>query len=143
VTGLVWRAQVCQQVFEEAAMDCGRALAAWSDSRWGRCDGKRVGFPRFKKKTGGVASFRVRNKHPKGRPPAIRVGDHGRARSITLPGIGQIGVHDDTRRLRGMLAKDRAKILFATVQVCSTRFRPSTARGFGTAASRTRPVPSR
>ncbi len=34
---------------------------------------------------------------------------------MTLPGIGQIGVHDDTRRLRRMLAKDRAKILFATV----------------------------
>ena len=51
----------------------------------------------------------------KGRAPAIRVGDNNRVRSITLPGIGQIGVHDDTRRLRRMLAKDRAKILFATV----------------------------
>jgi putative transposase len=27
-TGLPWRAEVCQQVFEEAAVDCGRALAA-------------------------------------------------------------------------------------------------------------------
>jgi HAD superfamily hydrolase (TIGR01490 family) len=34
---------------------------------------------------------------------------------MTLPGIGEIGVHNDTRRLRRMLAKDRAKILFATV----------------------------
>src|SRR4029077_6438220 len=33
VTGLPWRTEVCQQVFEEAAVDCGRALAAWSDSR--------------------------------------------------------------------------------------------------------------
>ena len=62
-----------------------------------------------------MPSFRLRNKHPKGQPPAIRVGDSDRPRSITLPGIGQIGVHDDTRRLRRMLAKDRAKILFATV----------------------------
>jgi putative transposase len=60
-------------------------------------------------------SFRLRNKHPKGAPAAIRVGDNDRPRSITLPGIGQIGVHDDTRRLRRMLARDRAKILFATV----------------------------
>jgi hypothetical protein len=30
VTGLPWRAEVCQQVFEEAAVDCGRALAARS-----------------------------------------------------------------------------------------------------------------
>src|ERR1700758_902858 len=65
VTGLRWRRQVCQQVFEEAAVDCGRALAAWSDSRLGKRTGKRVGFPRFKKKTGGVASFRLRNKHPR------------------------------------------------------------------------------
>ena len=115
VTGLPWRREVCQQVFEEAAVDCGRALAAWSDSRSGNRRGKRVGFPRFKKKTGVVPSFRLRNKHPKGRPPAIRVGDNNRPRSVILPGIGQIGVHDDTRRVRRMLAKSRAKILFATV----------------------------
>jgi putative transposase len=115
VTGLAWRRQVCQQVFEEAAVDCGRALSAWSESRSGKRKGKRVGFPRFKKKTGVVASFRLRNNHPKGRPPAMRVGDHGRPRSVTLPVIGQIGVFDDTRRLRRMLAKDRAKILFATI----------------------------
>ena len=115
VTGLPWRGQVCQQVFEEAAVDCGRALSAWSESRSGKRKGKRVGFPRFKKKTGVVASFRLRNKHPNGRPPAIRVGDHGHPRSLRLPVIGPIGVFDDTRRLRRMLAKDRAKILFATI----------------------------
>jgi putative transposase len=115
VTGLGWRREVCQQVFEEAAVDCGRALGAWSDSRSGKRKGNRAGFPRFKKKTGAVPSFRLRNKHPKGRPTAIRVGDSNRPRSITLPGIGQIGVHDDTRRLRRMLAKGRAKILFATI----------------------------
>jgi putative transposase len=115
VTGLPWRREVYQQVFEEAAVDCGRALAAWSDSRRGKRGGKRVGFPHFKKKTGVTPSFRLRNKHPKGRPPTIRIGDNGRPRSITLPGIGQIGVHDDTRRLRRMLANGRAKLLFATV----------------------------
>jgi putative transposase len=115
VTGLVWRREVCQQVFEEAAVDCGRALSAWSDSRSGKRKGKRVGFPRLKKKGGVVPSFRLRNKHTDGRPPAIRVGDHNRLRSVTLPGIGPIAVHDDTRRLRRMLAKDRAKICFATV----------------------------
>src|ERR1700676_3664360 len=115
VTGLVWRGQVCQQAFEEAAVDLGRGLQAWTDSRSGKRKGKRVGFPRFKKKTGAAPSFRLRNKHPKGRPAAIRVGDNNRPRSITLPGIGQIGVYDDTRRLRRMLAKGRAKICFATI----------------------------
>ena len=55
VTGLRWRTEVCQQVFEEAAVDCSRALAAWSDSRSGKRKGKWTGFPRFKKKTGGAA----------------------------------------------------------------------------------------
>jgi putative transposase len=115
VTGLPWRAEVCQQVFEEAAVDLGKGLKAWSDSRCGKRTGKRVGFPRFKKKTSALPSFRLRNKHRKGSPPAIRVGENDRPRSVILPGIGQIAVHDDTRRLRRMLAKDRAKILFATV----------------------------
>jgi putative transposase len=114
-TGLRWRREVCQQVFEEAAVDCGRALAAWSDSRAGKRKGKRVGFPCFKKKASAVPSFRLRNKHPKGRLSAIRIGDNNRPRSVTLPGVGQIGLHDDTRRLRRMLANGRAKVLFATI----------------------------
>lgn len=56
----------------------------------------------------------MRNRHRKGVRPAIRVGD-GCDRSVTLPGVGAIRVHDDTRPLRRLLAKDRAKILFATV----------------------------
>jgi putative transposase len=90
VTGLAWRREVCQQVFEEAAVDLGKGLKAWSDSRGGKRKGKRIGFPRFKKKTGGQPSFRLRNKHSKNKPPAIRVGERNRPRSITLPGIGQI-----------------------------------------------------
>src|SRR5204863_5076047 len=59
--------------------------------------------------------FRLRNKHKASHPSAIRVGDKNRPRSVTLPGVGQIGVFDDTRRLRCMLANGRAKVLFATV----------------------------
>lgn len=115
VTGLAWRDQVYQQVFEEAAVDLARGLAAWSDSRSGKRRGKQVGFPQIKKKTANIQSFRLRNKHTKRHPPGIRVGDNGRPRSVTLPGIGQLRVHDDTRRLRRMLANSRAKICFATV----------------------------
>jgi putative transposase len=115
VTGLAWRSQVCQQVFEEAAVDLGKGLISWSDSRSGRRKGNRIGFPRFRKKNVAVPSFRLRNRHPMDKSPAIRVGDNNRPRSITLPGIGQIGVHDDTRRLRRMLAKGRTKICFAAI----------------------------
>ena len=64
---------------------------------------------------GEVPSFRLPNKHPKGTPAAIGVGDNNRSRSVTLAGIGSIRVHDDTRRLRRLLTKNRAKILFATI----------------------------
>ena len=114
VTGLPWRREICQQVFEEAAVDCGRALAAWSQSRRGPRRGPHVRFPRFKKKAVGRQTFRLRNKHPKGRQPTIRLGET-HPRSVTLPGIGLVRIRDDTRRLRHMLAKDRAKILSATV----------------------------
>jgi putative transposase len=114
VTGLAWRSSVCQQAFEEAAVDLGRALNAWSDSRRGKRAGARAGHPQFKKKDRGVASFRLRNKHPKGRRPAIRIGDT-HPRSVTLPGIGTMRVHDDTRRLRRLIAKGRGQVLFATV----------------------------
>lgn len=89
VTGLAWRAQVCQQVFEEAAVDLGKGLKAWTDSRSGKRKGKRVGFPRFKKKTGAVASFRLRNRHPKGHPPSIRIGDDTRPDRSRCPESGR------------------------------------------------------
>lgn len=113
--GLPWRTEVCQQVFEEAAIDCGRALKAWSDSRDGKRKGRRVGFPQFKRKVGSGQSFRLRNKQRAGRRPAIRVGDNGLPRSVTLPGLGSLRVHDDTRRIRRMLTNGRARILFATL----------------------------
>jgi putative transposase len=121
ITGLAWRSQVCQQVFEEAAVDCSRALTAWSDSRSGKRRGRWTGFPRFKKKAEAIPSFRLRNKYARSGKPAIRVGE-SHTRSVTLPGIGSLRVHNDTRRLRRLLAKGRAKILFASVSYHAGRW---------------------
>ena len=109
-SGLSWRGEVCQQVFEEAAVDLGRALAAFSSSRKGERRGRRVRFPRFKKRSDGRQSFRVRN-----RKRDVRVGE-GAARTIRLPKLGVLAVRESTRKLRRMLKKGRAKILFATVR---------------------------
>lgn len=115
--GLPWRSEVCQQVFEEAAVDLGRALATFSADRRA---GRRRGFPAFKKKSHSRPSFRMRNKAT-GKKSAIRFGDGG-ARSLTLPKLGALAVREDTRRLRRMLAKGRARILFATVSVRNGRW---------------------
>jgi putative transposase len=121
VTGLVWRDQVLAQVFEEAAVDLGRGLKACADSRTGARKGAKVGFPRFKKKSPTGGSFRIRNKSGKGRA-SIRVGDGGRVRSVSLPKIGVLRVQECTRRLRRMIAKDRARILFVTVSRGANRW---------------------
>ncbi|MBN9165929.1 MAG: transposase [Myxococcales bacterium] len=107
--GLAWRTDVCQQVFEEAAVDLGRAFAAFSDGRKGTRRGRPPRFPRFKKKATARASFRMRNKKAE-----IRVGSD-RTRCIRLPKLGELAVRECTRDLRRMLRKGRAKILFATV----------------------------
>jgi putative transposase len=114
VTGLSWRGEVSAQVFEEAAVDVGRGLAGWIESRRGRRKGRPVGHPRFKKKSHVGGSFRVRNQTQRGWS-SIRVGTGARPRSVTLPKIGSVRIREDTRRLRRMIATGRARILQATV----------------------------
>ena len=134
VTGLVWRHEVSAQVFEEAAVDLGRALSAYSDNS-SDTHRVRVGFPRWKRKGRCRDSFRLRTKQSKGRACSIRVGE-GYPRSVTLPTIGMVRVHDDTRRLRRLLRPvpqldpgtgqpvmaPRTKILFATVSRHGSRW---------------------
>jgi putative transposase len=113
VTGLAWRGEVSAQVLEEAAVDVGRGLAAWTASRSVKRKGRAIGHPRFKKKSHTGGSFRMRNK-PHGNRSSIRIGEAG-PRSVTLPKLGIIRVREDTRRLRRMIATGRARILQATV----------------------------
>jgi len=116
--GLHWRSEVCAQVFEEAAVDLGRALGAFARAKG---TSKRIGFPRFVKKGHGTASFRLRNKVSMTGRPSIRVGDTG-PRSITLPVIGAVRVIQDTRRLRRLLRSDRGRICSVTVKAHRGRF---------------------
>jgi len=111
--GLPWRHEVCAQVFEEAAVDLGRALEAFSKGKKGERRGKRPRFPRFKNKATARQSFRLRNK-TSGNRATIRVGEAA-ARVVRLPKLGSIRVRECTRKLRRMLRTGRAKILFATV----------------------------
>lgn len=99
--GLAWRGQVCAQVFEEAAVDLGRALGAFSASRAGVRRGGRVGLPRFKK----------RSVVPCAQHRDVRVGE-GRPRSVRLPRIGVVGVREDTRARR--VLRRGGRILQAT-----------------------------
>ncbi|WP_454853897.1 RNA-guided endonuclease TnpB family protein [Promicromonospora soli] len=114
VTGLAWRREVSAEVLEEGAVDLARGLAAWTESRSGKREGRPVGHPRFKKKNHTAGSFRMRNR-TKGNRSSIRVGTKDCPRSVTLPKLGSILVREDTRRLRRMIATGRARILQATI----------------------------
>jgi putative transposase len=120
VTGLAWRDQVLAQVFEEACVDLGRGLKASNDSRTGARKGPKVGCPHFRKKNPTGGSFRIRNTVRRGRS-SVRIGDtspgtgESTVRSVSLPKIGVLRVRECTRRLRRMIAKDRARILHVTV----------------------------
>jgi putative transposase len=135
VTGIGWRHEVSAEVFEEAAVDLGRALSAYAQAKSGHPRGRRAGFPRWKRKGRSGDSFRLRNKQRKGGRLLIRVGE-GNPRSVTLPTIGTVRVHDQTRRLRRLLrpvahldleaaqpvVAPRARILFATVSRHGSRW---------------------
>ena len=93
-------------MFEEAAVDLGRALEAFAAGRKGERQGKPPRFPKFKRKATARQSFRLRNKGS-GTATAIRVGDGEQARMVRLPKLGSVRVRESTRRLRRMLRKDR------------------------------------
>jgi putative transposase len=135
VTGLAWRHEVAAQVFEEAAVDLSRALATFLQGKAGSGNGRQMGFPQPKRKGRCRESFRLRNKRGNGAAAGIRVGG-GHPRSVTLPTIGRVRVHDDTRRLRRLLrpvvqmdtharqsvVAPRARVLFATVSRHGSRW---------------------
>jgi putative transposase len=138
VTGLAWRGEVSAQVFEEAAVDFGRALVAYRGSRNRTRRGPPIGFPRRKRRGRCRDSFRLRNRTRANGRQLIGVGqDH--PRTVTLPTLGTIRVHDDTRRLRRLLRPTEqinpetaervvaplARILFATVSRHGSRWHVS------------------
>jgi putative transposase len=105
-TGLVWWPHVSKEAFADGIKGAVDGYWTWQASRSGKRAGKRAGFPRFAKK----GRDRDRVTFTTG---AIRVEPN--RRHVTLPRIGTVRVHENTRRLQRLLAKGRARILAVTV----------------------------
>jgi putative transposase len=118
--GLTWQKSICAQVFEEALVDASKGLRAFSDSKKGKRKGKTIAFPKPKKKHKCRPSFRFRNKVAKNGAASIRIEN----RTIRLPKLGVLKIHDNTRDLRRLL-KRGGRILFATVHFEGNRWRVS------------------
>jgi putative transposase len=111
-TGEVWWPQISKEAFADGIKAAAAAYWNWQSSRAGRRPGRRVGFPRFAKK----GRDRDRVTFTTG---AIRVEPD--RRHVTLPRIGTVRVHENTRRLQRLIAKGRARILAVTVSRKGTR----------------------
>jgi putative transposase len=111
-TGQVWWPQVSKEAFADGIKGAVDGYWTWQACRAGTRAGRRAGFPRFAKKG------RDRDRVTFTTGP-IRVEPD--RRHVTLPRVGTVRVHENTRRLQRLIAKGRARILAVTVSRKGTR----------------------
>jgi hypothetical protein len=108
---LVWWSENSKCVYQEAFNDLHRALRDFDKSRKGLRKGKRLGFPKVKKRGKCRDSFRFGG-------GVIRCAEA----TVTLPRLGTIRTHESTRKLARRLAGGTARILSATVSRTAQRW---------------------
>ncbi len=106
-TGQVWWPECSKEAYADGISGAVDAYWNWQRSRAGKRAGKRVGFPRFKKK--GRDADRVCFT-----TGAMRVEPD--RRHLTLPVIGTVRVHENTRRIDRLIRTDRARVLAISVR---------------------------
>jgi len=105
-TGEPWWPEVSKEAFADGIKGAVDGYWRWQKSRAGTLAGRRVGFPRFKKK--GRDQDRCTFTTGAMRLEADR-------RHLTIPRIGTVRTHENTRRLERLVSLGRAKILAITV----------------------------
>jgi putative transposase len=111
-TGVVWWPECSKEAYAGGIAGAVDAYWNWQTSRAGKRAGKRVGFPRFKRK--GRDSDRVCFT-----TGAMRVEPD--RRHLTLPVIGTVHTHENTRRIERLIRAGRARVLAISVRRNGTR----------------------
>jgi putative transposase len=111
-TGVVWWPECSKEAYADGIDGAVEAYWNWQTSRSGKRDGKPMGFPRFKKK--GRDADRVSFT-----TGAMRVEPD--RRHLTLPVIGTVRTHENTRRIERLIGAGRARVLAITVRRNGTR----------------------
>lgn len=111
-TGQPWWRECSKEAYNDGIAGAVNAYWNWQTSRAGKRAGKRVGFPRFKKK--GHDPDRV------GFTTGVMLVEPDR-RHVTMPVIGTVRVHENTRRLERLIRHGRARILGIAVRRNGTR----------------------
>ncbi|WP_432992172.1 IS607 family element RNA-guided endonuclease TnpB [Dactylosporangium sp. CA-233914] len=107
-----WWAECSKEAFNTGLANLSVALGNWRASRTGTRTGRRVGWPRAKRKHG-RRSVRFTT-------GAIRVGPG--YRHVVLPRLGRIRTHESTRKLARRVRAGTAKVLSATVTETAGRW---------------------
>ncbi|MFE3473823.1 RNA-guided endonuclease InsQ/TnpB family protein [Streptomyces bacillaris] len=111
-----WWHEVNTYAFQSAFIDADSAWKNWLDSLRGTRAGKKVGYPRFKKKGRSRDSFRLHHDVSK---PGIRLATYRRLR---LPKIGEVRLHDSGKRLARLVDRREAVIQSVTVSRAGHRW---------------------
>ena len=111
-TGHEWWRDISKEAAANGVADAVRAYWDWVSSRNGRRKGRRVGFPRFRRKGRGRESYRVTT-------GAFGLTDR---RHVRLPRIGVVRLQENARRLDRLVGKGLARVKSVTVSVEAGRW---------------------
>jgi putative transposase len=107
---LAWWAENSKCCYQESFRNLDRALGDFVKSKKGLRKGKKLGFPKFKKRGKSRDSFRLTG--------TVRC----EASTVTLPRLGTIATHESTGKLADSIAGGRARILSAAVTRTAQRW---------------------
>jgi putative transposase len=108
---LAWWQENSKCAYQEAFRDLDRALRDFTASRKGDRKGRRLGFPRFKKRGRCREAFRFGS-------GVMRCS----GATVTLPRLGTIRTHESTRKLSRRVERGTARILSVTVSRTAQRW---------------------
>jgi putative transposase len=107
---LAWWSENSKCCYQEAFRNLERALRDFVKSKKGLRKGKKLGFPRRKKKGKAKDSFRLTG--------TIRCAGG----TVTLPRLGTVRTHEDTGKLAAKIAGGTARVTAATVSRTAQRW---------------------
>jgi putative transposase len=108
---LAWWAENSKCTYQESFRNLDQALRDFIKSKKGQRKGKRLGFPKFKKRGKARDSSRFGS-------GVMRCAGN----TVTLPRLGTIRTHEDTAKLASKIADGTARILSATVSRTAQRW---------------------
>jgi len=108
-----WWTENSKEAYSSGLEALARALENWSRAKAAPRPGRRVGFPRFKRKGRGHEACRFTTG-----PIRVEPDRH----HVTLPRLGTIRTHESTRKLTRRIEHGTARILSATVSCRAERW---------------------